>query len=135
MSKLSEVLEHQIDFYCESGAATEEVEEAENRLGIKFAIDYKEYLQLYGSVSCAGHELTGISADRNLDVVSVTMRNYKKNPNIEDGFYVIEETHVDGIVIWQTCSGEIFQSEYKDKPVKIYDSLLEYIHTFSKFSK
>lgn len=132
MSKLSEVLEHQIDFYSESGASTEEVEEAESKLGIKFAIDYKEYLQLYGSVSCAGHELTGISADVNLDVVSVTLRNYKKNPCIEDGFYVIEETHVDGIVIWQTCSGEIFQSEYKDKPVKIYDSLLEYIHTFSK---
>lgn len=130
MGELIELFENKRDFYCEKSASDEMIKIAENRLGIGFADDYKEYLKLYGSVSCAGHELTGISEDRNLDVVSATLSNYKENPNVQEPFYVIEEANIDGIVIWQTPSGEIYQSEYKGRPLKIHDSLAEYVATF-----
>ncbi len=130
MSKITEAFENKRNFYSEKGASTEEIVDAEKKLGVKFADDYKEYLKLYGSVSCAGHELTGISGDASLDVVNATLKHYKKNPNVKEPFYVVEDTHMDGIVIWQTESGEVFQSEYKEAPLKVYGSLVEYISSF-----
>lgn len=120
------------DFYCETGATSEQIENAETELGLRFAEEYKEYLQQFGAVSCGGHELTGFSADENLDVVHVTVNNLKRNPNISKPFYVIEETHIDGIVIWQTETGEIYKTEYKGSPQKIFESLAEYITTFEE---
>ena len=130
MSTISDIFLKKRDFYKEKGASREAIENAEQKLGVKFAKDYKDYLINFGSVSCCGHELTGISMDSNLDVVYVTQDNYKRNQNVKQPYYVIEETHIDGIVIWQTESGEIFQSEYKGKPMKIFNSLEEYIATF-----
>ncbi len=135
MGEMLEIFENKRDFYCEKSASDEAIENAEKKIGITFADDYKEYLKLYGSVSCAGHELTGISEDRNLDVVTATLCNYEENPNVQEPFYVIEETHIDGIVIWQTPSGEIYQSEYKEKPIKIHDSLADYISTFESYNE
>ena len=130
MSRLIEEFSHKKDFYYEKGASEEQIKEAEKKLGLKFADDYKDYLQQYGAVSCGGHELTGFSAEAELDVVSVTIAQRKKNPNINEAYYAIEETHMDGIVIWQTKSGEVFQSEYKGTPTKIHNSLTEYVATF-----
>ena len=130
MKSISEALKQKRDFYCEKGATTELITKAEEALGLNFAEDYREYLCQFGSVSCSGHELTGFSEETNLDVVKVTMENRKKNPNVDMPLYVVEETHMDGIVIWQAPSGEIFQTEYKDTPYKIYNSLLEYVDTF-----
>ena len=97
---------------------------------LRFADDYKEYLHQFGAVSCGGHELTGFSEDANLDVVKVTGKNLESNPNVKMPLYVIEETHIDGIVIWQSQSGEVFKAEYKDTPVKIFESFTEYVSTF-----
>lgn len=130
MSGIIEALQGKRDFYCEKGASDEAIEKAEKVLGLKFANDYKEYLQELGAVSCGGHELTGISADVKLDVVNATNENKKRNPNIDGPLYVIEETHIDGIVIWQAESGEIYQTGYKGKPEKVWGSLVEYVATF-----
>lgn len=130
MSTISESFESKRDFYCERGASIEEIESAEKNLNLVFADDYKEYLRRYGSVSCAGHELTGISEDENLDVVKATILNHKRNHIIPETYYTVEDTHIDGIVIWQIESGEIFQADYNMEPVKIHNSLAEYISTF-----
>ncbi len=59
---------------------------------VRFADDYIEMLQKYGSVSCGGHELTGLSNDEELDVVKVTLKNLERNQNIMIPLYVLEET-------------------------------------------
>lgn len=130
MSTIILELNKKSNLYCENGATIEMIVKAENDLGLKFANDYKEYLQQFGSVSCGGHELTGISKDAELDVVKVTLKNLEKNQNVKLPLYVIEETHIDGIVIWQSESGEIFKAEYKEAPEKIFESLTEYVTTF-----
>ncbi len=130
MSRLIDEFKKKSYFYSEKGASLEMISKAEEALCLKFADDYKEYLQLYGSVSCGGHELTGFSEDVNLDVVEVTLKNREKNRNMNLPLYVVEETHIDGIVIWQSESGEVFQTQYKEKPERIYESLFEYIETF-----
>ena len=130
MSRIIEEFSKKSNFYSEKGASDEMIKQAEVALGLKFADDYKEYLQQFGAVSCGGHELTGFSEDANLEVVKVTVKNRESNPNVKMPLYVVEETHIDGIVIWQSESGEVFKAEYKDTPVKIFESFTEYVSTF-----
>ena len=130
MSTIIEELQKKRDFYYENGASIEEIKKAEEILNCRFANDYKEYLQQFGTVSCGGHEMTGLSADAELDVVKVTLRNLMKNQKVSPSLYVVEETHMDGIVIWQAASGEIFKTEYNEVPEKVYESLMEYVSTF-----
>lgn len=130
MSDIIEAFNGKRDFYHEKGAARAEIDKAEKKLGVIFSSDYREYLMEYGAVSCAGHELTGISSEPASDVVALTLENKRKNPNIKESLYVIEETHIDGIVIWQSESGDILQSEYKEAPQKIFGSLCDYIRSF-----
>ena len=130
MRPLIEEFKQKSNFCCEKGASLEEINRAEVTIGMTFAAEYKDYLQQFGSASCGGHELTGISEDASLDVVQVTLANIERNPNIKMPLYVIEETHIDGIVIWQASSGEVFKAEYKGEPKKVYDSLMDYVLTF-----
>jgi hypothetical protein len=41
--------------------------------------------------------------------------------------YVVEQANIDGIVIWQSETGEVFQTMPNALPIKISDSLLEYL--------
>ena len=131
MSSIIEELQQKSDFFCERGVSEEEIKNAEDALGTIFAEDYKDYLSQYGSVSCGGHELTGVSEEQSLDVVRVTLRNRLNNPSIRTPLYVVEETHIDGIVIWQDSNGEVLQSEYQGPALKKYESLTDYVSTFT----
>ena len=41
--------------------------------------------------------------------------------------YVIENTCIDGIIIWQDANGIIYKSRPNLEPEKIADSLVDYI--------
>lgn len=126
MSNLFEKIRCKPDFYAETGATVSQIEQAEKSLGLSFALDYKEYLYEFGAVSFGGHELTGFSTDINLDVVEVTKKNWGKH-NVGKNLYVIEEAHIDGIVTWQNEVGYVYQTSPSSLPVKIANSLFEYI--------
>lgn len=126
LSKLIESMRCKPDFYAEKGASVIQIEQAEKVLGLKFALDYKEYLHEFGAISVGGHELTGFSADENLDVVKITQK-HRQNNNIGKNLYVIEEAHIDGIVIWQDSDGIIYEADPRSKIKKIASSLIEYI--------
>lgn len=129
MSMLFDELKERQDFFFEGTVSKKKIETAEQKLGLQFAGDYTEYVERYGTISCNGHELTGISCDAYLDVVYVTEKQWEKNICVEHSLYVVEETHIDGIVIWQSTSGEIFQTSPDLEPIKICNSLAEYIST------
>lgn len=126
MSELIEVMRGIPNFYSEKGASAIQIEQAEKALGLNFSLDFKECLHEFGAVSVGGHELTGFSADKNLDVVEVTQKNWQK-PNVRKNLYVIEEAHIDGIVIWQDADGVVYKTTPNSTPKKIANSLLEYI--------
>ena len=127
MSGIFDEMKERQDFYFEGNVPLEKIKKAEKNLGLRFAKDYTEYVMQYGTISCNGHELTGISCDANLDVYYVTEKQWNKNLYAEHFLYVIEETHIDGIVIWQSFTGEVYQSFPNTEPEKICDSLREYI--------
>lgn len=126
MNEWIEAMRCKPNFYAEKGASATQIEQAETALGLNFALDFKACLREFGAVSFGGHELTGFSADPNLDVVQVTQKNRAKN-QAGKNLYVIEETHIDGIIIWQSSDGTIYETAPHSAPRKIANSLEEYI--------
>ena len=83
-------------------------------------------MRYYGAASYYGHELTGICKAARLNVVDVTQDERQYN-SVPVDWYVIEQTNIDGIVIWQTASGTIYETCPGSEADKICDSLEEYI--------
>ncbi len=121
------ILKEQAGFVSLKGVGVQDIQEAEKTLGLKFSQEYGEYVREFGVASFRGHELTGICNIPYLNVVDVTMADRELMQNIEASWYVIEEAHIDGIVIWQNEVGHVHQTSPSGLPIKIADSLLEYI--------
>lgn len=120
-------LREKTEFVSLDGADFQSIQNTEQTLGLRFSQEYREYVQEFGAVSFQGHELTGICDIPYLNVVHVTITKKKLTPKIEASWYVIEEAHIDGIVIWQNELGQVYQTSPSSLPVKIANSLLEYI--------
>ena len=105
-----------------------QIEEAENKLCLKFSQEYREYLQEVGCASIYGHEFTGICGSSRLNVVDVTIEERAYSNLIPNDFYVVEQSNIDGIVIWQKSSGEIYGSKPNQEPAYICNSILEYLN-------
>jgi len=117
----------QVGFVSLNGVDFQNIQNAENTLGLRFSQEYREYVQEFGAASFQGHELTGICNIPYLNVVDVTITEKKLMQKIEPSWYVIEEAHIDGIVIWQDETGHVYQTSPSSSPIKIANSLLEYI--------
>ncbi len=113
--------------YSEGGVSQGEIERAEKELNLTFAKDYKEYLTGFGCISFGCHEMTGLTETERLNVVAVTKENRQYCGGVPEEFYVIEETDMDGIVIWQNSKGEIYGTSPNSRPLYLYASLEEYI--------
>lgn len=129
MSKIVDVIKNAPDFICGAGVSEDEIRVAESALNIKFSNEYKIYLKEIGLASYDMHELTGICKQDRLDVIKVTQNARKYFPDLSDK-YVVEETSIDGIVIWQDSSGAIYQAIPNLPIEKIANSLADYIETY-----
>ena len=117
------------NLFYKNAATLEEIEEAEKRLGVKFAEDYVQMLLKYGFVSSTPLELAGISVDRYLNVVYLTetTKEYEYNEYIPFNWYVIEDVGVDELIAWQDEKGRVYLTLPGQAPQKYADSLVEYI--------
>mgnify|MGYP002515871553 CR=1 FL=1 len=104
-----------------------QISDAELQLRVRFADEYREYLKAFGSIIADGIELTGIAKSEYRNVVSLTKKERELNSKIPNSLYVIENTCVDGIIIWQDKAGIVYQSSPGSEPEKIASSLYEYI--------
>ena len=120
MKSVITALKEKEAFISFKGAAPEAISTAEKELNVKFAPEL-------GAASYYGHELTGVCSAKSLDVVRITVSEREFN-DVPAGWYVIEQTHIDGIVIWQDSKGIIYQTMIKNKPRKLCDSLFEYVN-------
>ena len=127
MNTIIDALKGMQDYIGSNGRTDVDIGYAEDNLQLFFSKDYQEYLGQIGLACFDGHELTGITDDERLDVISVTKEKRALFANIPLSWYVIEEANIDGIVIWQNAEGEIYQTSPGCKPSKIANSLLEYI--------
>ena len=104
-----------------------EIQKAEENLKVKFFEDYSCYVKNFGCMAIDGREFTGISKLPNYDVVTITTTQKQYNGNIPGDWYVVEQLNIDGIVIWQSSTGEIYQTAPNIKPQKICKTFAEYI--------
>lgn len=116
------------DFHALAGASEEQIAQAERALSLRFADDYRQYVRAFGAVSAAGHELTGICASKRLNVVEVTLSARGAQPAVPQDWYVLEEANIDGILVWQSGAGEVFQTQPGAEPVKLAASIREYLN-------
>ena len=82
---------------------------------------------VYSEILNNSHELTGICDFPRLNVVAVTMEQRQLNPHVPQNCYVIEQANVDGIAIWQSSDGLVFQSCPNTPLLQIADALSDYI--------
>jgi len=113
--------------YILYGANEEQIEQAEQELNLKFSNEYREYLTEFGVASVDIHELTGICPYPRLNVVDVTISERTCNPIVPMNYYVIEQAHIDRIVVWQSSNGEVYQTAPNMQCVKLCNSLCDYL--------
>ena len=113
-------------------ATQTQIADAELQLRVRFSNEYKEYLASYGSIMADGIELSGIAKSEHRNVVSLTKKEWDLNPKIPHSMYVVENTCVDGIIIWQDASGSIYQSSPSTDPKQVAKSLADYLSSRAK---
>lgn len=113
-------------------ATSKQITDAELELRIRFSNEYKEYLASFGAIMADGIELSGITKSEYRNVVSLTKKEWELNDKIPHNMYVVENTCIDGIVIWQDTKGLIYQSSPNEEPKQIANSLADYISERTK---
>lgn len=103
------------------------VNNAAMKLNVSFSNEYIDYVMAFGFAIFGGHELTGLCDGKRLDVIQNTFEQRELNPFVPTDLYVVECLDIDGIVIWQNQSGEIFQTMPSGKIELICNSLAEYL--------
>lgn len=128
MENIIEILKASDDLSAGKGATREQIDAASKALGLTFAEDYLQYLQTFGLAYVSGHELTGIGIIPRNDVVSATLekRELPHAREIPEDWYVLEDTNIDSIVIWQSSKGLVYM-ETPGKIKQICSSMVEYI--------
>ena len=127
MATIIDALKSKIDLLTGEGVSELIISNAEKALNLSFSNEYKEYLKTYGIAVFDGHELTGITKSPRVNVVDVTNAERKRKPDIPSDLYVIEETDVEEIVIWQSGDGKIFYSGPNQDLTQLCNSLAEYV--------
>lgn len=123
---LLETIKSMPDALIGKGVDKESIEVAELSLGLSFSPEYRMYLENYGIVAVNGHELTGICQSDRINVVLVTI-SARQTHSVKDDWYVIEQANIDGIVIWQSSDGVVYQTAPNSYTNKICESLADYI--------
>lgn len=127
MSKIIEIVKSLPDLEKVGKVSDTDIKDAEIQLRLNFANEYRDYLAEFGSISSKDMEITGIISVEYCNVVSVTKQEWELNPKVPHTMYVIENTCVDGIIIWQDTNGLIYQSSPDIEPKQIAISLADYI--------
>ena len=126
-NSIVEIINSLIDLLPLKPASDTQIIEVERKLKLNFANEYKIYLKTFGAIIANGIELTGIAKSKYRNVILVTQEERILNPKVPNTMYVIENTCVDGVVIWQDSEGYIYKTQPDLEPKKIADSLAEYV--------
>ena len=127
MNKIIDIIKSLPNLEKVGKVSDNKIKDAEIQLRLNFANEYRDYLAEFGSISSKDMELTGIISVEYCNVVSVTKQEWELNPKVPHTMYVIENTCVDGIIIWQDTNGSIYQTTPNAEPLKIASSLEEYL--------
>lgn len=127
MNSIVEVVKELPKMACVGRTSEEVIAFAAKELQLCFSEEYRLYLAEFGAVSARHLELTGIISVDYCNVVSATKAAWKLNPQVPHTMYVIENTYIDGVVIWQDSTGAIYQTKPNHEPKTVAASMAEYV--------
>ena len=127
MGKFADHIKKYEDFAAVGGASADQIKAAEEELGLIFSKEYKEFLKEHGAACANGHEFLGICESKRLNIVEGTLKAKKKNDNVPDDMYLIEDVGIDKILTWQNADGKLFQTVGKGEPELLKMNLTEYV--------
>ena len=127
MNNIINVINSLPDLLVLKPATNIQIKDAEIQLRVSFADEYKKYLSEFGAIIADGIELSGISKSEYRNVVYITKKERELNPKVPNTMYVVEDTHIDGIIIWQDTNGLIYETTPATSPKQIANSLADYI--------
>ena len=104
------------------------IRDAEKELSLSFSSDYIEFLHNIGACICFEHEINGLTDTNILNVISLTKEQKALYPQTSSSWYAIEDTHMDGMIIWQDSNGCIYQAAPNDPPKKIASCLSDLLN-------
>lgn len=127
MTKIVDLINSLPDMLSLKPATEVQITDAELQLRTRFSDEYREYLATFGAVMADGIELTGITKAEYRNVVFITKKERELNPKVPNTLYVIENTNMDGRLIWQDNTGAVYETTPNSIPRKIAASLEQYI--------
>lgn len=104
----------------------EQINEAEEKLKLKFPEEYRKYLLNYGTICFNGVEICGLNVEGYLNVVEATEQEKSVNKSFPQGMFVVEDLGVDAKLIVSDEKGMIYLLQ-RDKKKVICKSFSEYI--------
>ena len=132
MKKIIDVINSLPELLPLKAATSMQITDAELQLRVSFSDEYKVFLSTFGAIMADGLELSGIAKSEHRSVVSLTKKEWELNSKVPHTMYVVENTCIDGIIIWQDTTGRVFQTRPGVEPKQIANSLAEYISARTK---
>lgn len=130
MASFAEIIAKGPCFYKGNGATALEISNAEKQLGVTFSNEYRDYLRNYSVVGISGHEITGITANEESNVIRATVAGRESADRFDASWYVVEKANIDGILVWQDETGRVIQTAIGEDPILLAASLAEYVVQF-----
>ena len=108
------------------GCSDEQIKEAEEKLGLVFPAEYKDYVKQFGAISFTGTEWTGLNAVGYLNVITETLTEKERYDSFPEKHFVLENLGIDGILVICDEEGKVF-SFNGDKESLLTQSISEYL--------
>ena len=126
MSEIVKMIEQIQNLYKLKKCTLNDVEDAQNKLGLKFSKEYVDYVTNFGVISFYGTEWTGLNVNGYLNVVEATMSEREIHKNFPEDCFVVENLQMEGAVIISDEKGKIY-NYFNDEKNLICESLIEYL--------
>lgn len=126
MTKITEKIKNIPNLFTSPGASAVEIKQAEDKLGLAFSQEFKEYLEAYGQISFKNTEWMGLNSDDFCDVVLMTVEARQTYSDFPLDKYIVEDLHFDDNLILSDCDGKIYHWHSAKEEI-LYSSLIDYL--------
>ncbi len=110
-----------------TGCKTTQIKAAQKELDLDFPDEFIDYVKEFGVISFYGTEWTGLNVEGYLNVVDATKNERKLNKGFPQGFFVLENQAIDGILILVNSKGAVYSYQNGNLPTFICKSMSEYL--------
>ena len=126
MSSIVEKIRKIPDISYVQGCSKEQIEEAQNELGLIFPEEYVDYVMEYGAIDFFATEWTGLNVKGYINTIQATKKEKSVNEAFPKGYFVLEDLGIDARKAIVNEKGQVYMLQYH-KLELISESISEYL--------